>query len=327
MPLPLISVIVPVYRAEAYLSRCLESLRAQTYSEWEAICIDDGSPDSSYEIMSNYAARDSRIRVLRQQNRGVSAARNAGLEQARGEYFCMLDADDEFEAGYLAELTEPVLKEKADCVVSGFTYIQDGKRRRQAAGPARVLSPCTPGALAALPKGVSGHLYRTDILRTCGAHFPLGVKYGEDTAFHYMMFPFCSRVAVVESCGYLYYCNSNSLSQSKGAGREPSPELASAVEALSSYYASESPNARLRPFLVYFSLHAMRRILSTAPIEVHADCSARIRRAMCSMGITEGDFTPLRSREAAILSSVLRGGCGHTLGFYLRRFMRALRGK
>lgn len=309
------------------MSRCLESLRAQTYSEWEAICIDDGSPDSSYEIMSNYAARDSRIRVLRQQNRGVSAARNAGLEQARGEYFCMLDADDEFEAGYLAELTEPVLKEKADCVVSGFTYIQDGKRRRQAAGPARVLSPCTPGALAALPKGVSGHLYRTDILRTCGAHFPLGVKYGEDTAFHYMMFPFCSRVAVVESCGYLYYCNSNSLSQSKGAGREPSPELASAVEALSSYYASESPNARLRPFLVYFSLHAMRRILSTAPIEVHADCSARIRRAMCSMGITEGDFTPLRSREAAILSSVLRGGCGHTLGFYLRRFMRALRGK
>ena len=327
MTLPRISVIVPVYRAEAYLSRCLESLCAQTYPEWEAICIDDGSPDKSFEIMSDYAARDRRIRVLRQENRGVSAARNAGLEQVRGEYFCMLDADDEFEPGYLAELAEPVLKEEADCVVSGFTYIQAGKRRRQSAGPARVLSPCTPAAVATLPKGVSGHLYRTDILRTCGARFPLGVKYGEDTAFHYMMFPFCSRAEVVESCGYLYYCNNDSLSQSKAAGREPSPELAGAVEALSSYYASASPNAQLRSFLVYFSLHAMRRILSTAPLDVHADCSARIRRAMCSMGITEGDFTSLRSREAAILSSVLRGGCGHTLGFYLRRFMRMLRGK
>lgn len=327
MSLPLISVIIPVYRAEAYLSRCLESLCAQTYPEWEAICIDDGSPDKAFEIMSDYAARDSRIRVLRQENRGVSAARNAGLEQVRGEYFCMLDADDEFEPGYLAELAEPVLKEEADCVVSGFTYIQTGKRRRQSAGPARVLSPCIPAAMATLPKGVSGHLYRTDILRTCGARFPLGVKYGEDTAFHYMMFPFCSRAAVVESCGYLYYCNNDSLSQSKAAGREPSPELAGAVEALSSYYASKSPNAQLRSFLVYFSLHALRRILSTAPLDVHADCSARIRRAMCSMGITEADLTPFRSREAAILSSVLRGGCGHTLGFYLRRFMRMIRGK
>lgn len=327
MTLPLISVIVPVYRAEAYLSRCLSSLCTQTYPEWEAICIDDGSPDNSLDILRDYAARDTRIRVLHQENQGVSAARNAGLDQVQGKYFCMLDADDEFEPRYLAELVEPVLKEEADCVVSGFTYIQAGKKCRQSAGPACVLPHNTPDASARLPKGVSGHLYRTEILRACGARFPLGVRYGEDTAFHYMMFPFCHRIAIVESYGYLYYCNRESLSQNKESGRDPSPELAGAVEALASFYASKPSHAQLRSFLVYFSLHAMRRILSTAPIKAHGDCSARIRKAMCSLEITKDDFTPLRHREAAVLSSVLQGGYGHTLGFYLRRFLRAIRGK
>lgn len=307
MTLPLISVIIPVYRARAYLSRCLSSLCTQTYPEWVAICIDDGSPDKSLDILEIYADRDTRIRILRQENRGISAARNAGLDQVQGKYYCMLDADDEFEPRYLADLVEPVLKEEADCVVSGFTYIQAGKKRRQTAGPAGVLPHNTPDASTRLPKGISGHLYRTEILRTCGARFPLGVRYGEDTAFHYMMFPFCRRIAIVESCGYLYYCNRESLSQHKEEGRDPSPELAGAVEALASFYASKSSHAQLRSFLVHFSLHAMRRILSTAPIKDHGDCSARIRKTMCSLGITKEDLTPLRYREAVILSSVLRG--------------------
>ncbi|MGN0822116.1 MAG: glycosyltransferase family 2 protein [Akkermansia sp.] len=107
---PLVSVIIPIYRTVAYLSRCLESLRAQTYREWEAICVDDGSPDESIKILEAYALRDKRIRVFRQENRGVSAARNAGLDQVGGAYFCMVDSDDALEPDYLAELMEPVLK-------------------------------------------------------------------------------------------------------------------------------------------------------------------------------------------------------------------------
>lgn len=88
------SVIVPVYNVERYLRECLDSLIAQTFADWEAICVDDGSTDGSAAILDEYAARDSRIKVLRQENSGVSAARNRGLEVAKGEYLWFVDGDD-----------------------------------------------------------------------------------------------------------------------------------------------------------------------------------------------------------------------------------------
>lgn len=83
---PLITVIVPVYNVEKYLRRCLDSIIRQTYQNLEILCIDDGSIDNSGEICEQYAARDKRIKVLRQENQGVSAARNKGLDTATGEY-------------------------------------------------------------------------------------------------------------------------------------------------------------------------------------------------------------------------------------------------
>ena len=91
---PLISVIVPVYKAEKYLPQCIESILAQTFTDFELLLIDDGSPDRSGEICDEYVRKDHRIRVFHQQNRGVSAARNLGLEQAVGEYIAFVDSDD-----------------------------------------------------------------------------------------------------------------------------------------------------------------------------------------------------------------------------------------
>ena len=91
---PLISVIVPVYNVEKYLPKCLDSLLAQTWQELEIIVVDDGSPDNSWDIMQEYARRDSRVRPIRQKNGGLSAARNAGVEAARGEWIGFLDSDD-----------------------------------------------------------------------------------------------------------------------------------------------------------------------------------------------------------------------------------------
>ena len=90
----LISVIVPVYNVEKELPRCIESLLTQTYSNFELLLINDGSSDGSPEIMERYAEKDLRIRTLHKKNGGVSSARNRGLEQAKGEYVCFVDADD-----------------------------------------------------------------------------------------------------------------------------------------------------------------------------------------------------------------------------------------
>ena len=89
-----ISGIVPVYNVEKELPRCIESLLTQTYSNFELLLINDGSSDGSPEIMERYAEKDPRIRTLHKKNGGVSSARNRGLEQAKGEYVCFVDADD-----------------------------------------------------------------------------------------------------------------------------------------------------------------------------------------------------------------------------------------
>ncbi len=89
-----VSVIIPVYNVEEYLERCLDSLTAQSHMDWEAVCIDDGSKDSSGEILDRYAAADGRFKVVHKQNEGVSAARNMALDMVSGDYISFVDSDD-----------------------------------------------------------------------------------------------------------------------------------------------------------------------------------------------------------------------------------------
>ena len=103
-----ISVIVPVYNVEKELPRCIESLLTQTYSNFELLLINDGSSDGSPEIMERYAEKDPRIRTLHKKNGGVSSARNRGLEQAKGEYVCFVDADDVVASCYLEWLCRAI---------------------------------------------------------------------------------------------------------------------------------------------------------------------------------------------------------------------------
>lgn len=92
--MPKVSVIVPLYKAEKYIHRCVDSILAQTFTDWELLLIDDGSPDRSGEICDEYARKDNRIRVFHKKNGGVSSARNLGLDNMRGEYVTFVDADD-----------------------------------------------------------------------------------------------------------------------------------------------------------------------------------------------------------------------------------------
>lgn len=112
----MISIIVPVYNIEEYLPRCLDSILTQTYTDLEVLLIDDGSKDASGDICDRYARKDPRVRVYHQANGGVSAARNRGLDMARGEYIGFVDGDDMLEKDILHRLYENA--EKYQCEIS-----------------------------------------------------------------------------------------------------------------------------------------------------------------------------------------------------------------
>ena len=123
-----ISVIIPVYNAEKYLRECLDSVANQSLKEIEVICVDDGSTDASLKILEEYAAKDSRFRILRQQNRFAGVARNRGMEIARGKYLCFLDADDIFDKSMLKKAFKRAEKHSAEIVLWGGYVFSDSAK-------------------------------------------------------------------------------------------------------------------------------------------------------------------------------------------------------
>lgn len=122
---PLLSVIVPVYKTEPYLRKCLDSVVNQTYSRLEIILVDDGSPDNSGAICDEYAAQDSRIRVIHQKNGGLSAARNVGIQEAGGEFVALLDSDDYLDTDMYRQMMEKATQEAADIVICDFYSVKE----------------------------------------------------------------------------------------------------------------------------------------------------------------------------------------------------------
>ena len=124
-----VSVIVPIYQVEAYLPRCLDSILAQTFADFELILVDDGTRDGCPAIMQAYAARDSRIRQIHKKNGGLSSARNAGLDVAQGEYIAFVDADDYVAPGWLEETVRAADETGAQQVLYNYALVVDGREQ------------------------------------------------------------------------------------------------------------------------------------------------------------------------------------------------------
>ena len=128
--MPAVSVVIPVYNSAKYLRECLDSVIAQTFSDWEVVAIDDGSPDESPAILDEYAARDARFKVVYKANGGVSAARNDGLDAATGEYVLFVDSDDYLEQDALRIAYEEALRVNADVVIGDYFAVSSKGRHR-----------------------------------------------------------------------------------------------------------------------------------------------------------------------------------------------------
>lgn len=120
-----VSVIIPVYNREAYIRESVDSVLAQTFTEFEVIVVDDGSTDAAAEIIQSYT--DPRIRLIRQSHQGVSAARNTGLDAARGEYITFLDSDDLYYPDFLQSMLQIIQSTKTDMAFSNFTESYDAE--------------------------------------------------------------------------------------------------------------------------------------------------------------------------------------------------------
>ena len=122
-----ISVIVPVYKVEKYLERCIDSILAQSYGNLEIILVDDGSPDCCPEICDQYQQKDKRIQVIHRENGGLAAARNSAIERATGEYLVFVDSDDQVDRDYIKNLYQIIIRYQADLGICGYEDQYEGK--------------------------------------------------------------------------------------------------------------------------------------------------------------------------------------------------------
>lgn len=212
------SVIVPVYKVEAVLPRCIESILNQTVPDFELILIDDGSPDRSGAICDEYAEKDERIRVIHQQNGGVSRARNAGLDAAQGQYVVFVDSDDYINKEFLEILDA----DDCDLAVSGtVTYEADDSIRAIVAEPYEEKKILTEeDCIECLKKWYSLQVFakrfKLQIINENSLRFDEGFSYGEDSIFMAEYLLLIDSIRIQSEVTY-NYCTLNAESLTKQA--------------------------------------------------------------------------------------------------------------
>jgi glycosyltransferase involved in cell wall biosynthesis len=208
----LISVIVPIYKVQDYLDECIESIINQTYSNIEVILVDDGSPDRCPQMCDEWAKRDSRIRVIHKKNGGLSSARNAGLDVAKGEYISFVDSDDFICKDALENLYNRIKDDKSIGITSGLIYrYQDGSINNfkdQWLCSKEIVIPSSEFLLETMSQKTSytvwNKLYRRDVIGN--TRFREG-RNNEDTLFMYDLGKNIAilNVSMVEIPYYVYY--------------------------------------------------------------------------------------------------------------------------
>ncbi len=249
--MPKVSIIVPVYKAEKYLRRCIDSILDQTYKDWELLLIDDGSPDNCGAICDEYARKDARISVFHKENGGVSSARNLGLDNVKGEYVTFVDADDCLYNDALKIFVGFAEKSNLDLVqccynrkfISG-QYI--GKKTN-------VMIPADFVKSKNLQVCVGGGMIKSSIIKENSIRFDENIRLGEDQIFIYECLTYSRRVQHISNV--LYFYRDNELS----AVHNPKDEyLIASLKAFSSFkerveLASEQCDKMFMEFFIFLS--------------------------------------------------------------------------
>lgn len=262
---PEISVIVPVYNAAAYLRRSLDSLLAQEYKQWEAICVDDGSHDGSSALLDEYAASDTRFVVIHQKNSGVAAARNVGLDAACGKYLVFMDADDWYAPEALEVYRTAMQGGEVDIACSAFTCQYSDESKAVVREPYKHMpSGIKPVDCRVLKYIVCcgwGKAYRREVVEANNMRFDERMKLGEDALFVYRYLAHCRNVALEPAPLYNYFFAEDSAVQQGARGKFPQEtyELNMRVPVLASDYMRKvvTDRARQREYSRFFLWYAL----------------------------------------------------------------------
>lgn len=210
--MPHISIIVPVYNVEKYVSKCIRSILNQSYKDFELLLIDDGSTDSSGKICDNYSNWDRRCTVYHKKNYGVSSARNLGLQKAKGEWIVFIDSDDFIGEQYIEGLLCGLLDDTVDFVHGGFIkctetgeLLDNGQHYDAQRGSNKMYLLNT---VRGLP---FSKLFKSDIIRKYNLSFNEKIRLGEDMIFTIEYISHINNYAFVEENNYFYTQRNNSL--------------------------------------------------------------------------------------------------------------------
>lgn len=209
---PLVSILVPVYNVQEYLTDCLDSILSQTYNNLQIVLIDDGSKDNSLKICIDYALRDSRIEVYHQENQGVASTRNNLLEKVKGDYVLFVDADDWIELDMVEYLLDLAIEHKADIVMCGLIKDNDNPTL----GEIKILELNRTSSIRDFLRhqyfngSLANKLIRASLVK--GVNFKPYVSYGEDALFCWSILQSVTNVVVTNNMLYHYRMNDDSIS-------------------------------------------------------------------------------------------------------------------
>lgn len=213
---PLVSIVIPVYKKEEFLERCMDSISGQTCQDYEVILVDDGSPDRSGELCDRFARKDPRILVIHQKNMGPGPARNRGVQEAKSEYILFVDADDGIAADYVEYMVSLIRRYQTPMAVVGGTCIWDGKEEVDFSRTYPVQKEELLNCSQALEKmcygrafGVApwGKIYRKTLLEK--HPYPPGLH--EDLAATYKIIGDCEKIVAAKKQCYYYFQNADSI--------------------------------------------------------------------------------------------------------------------
>lgn len=215
----LVTIIIPIYQAEEYVERCIQSVRNQTYKNLEILLIDDGSEDKSADICDRFAMLDSRITVFHKKNGGLSDARNYGIDRANGEYLAFIDADDYVTEDFIETLLDCCIRNKSDLAVCDYCQVKGEEIPRSLKNSEREVT--LEEALNEVCANSKGHimytvawnkLYQKNLFETI--RYPVG-KTHEDEAVIYKIYEKAQKIMVMDKKMYGYYMSPNGIMRRK----------------------------------------------------------------------------------------------------------------
>lgn len=210
-----ISIIIPVYNSAAYVQRCVSSIFSQTYSEWEAIFVDDGSRDNSLSILLDYAKIDDRIKVIHQENAGAGMARNAGIDAATGKYLVFVDSDDYISSDYLSLLSthdEDVVFIDVEAINKRGKCIR--KEYMSTYRNWSVIDISKAMMIGTIPWGGVRKAVKSSLIKENNIRYS-NQKIGEEALYSFKIMIKAKSIGYIDSCVYYYIQRNDSLSHSE----------------------------------------------------------------------------------------------------------------